>query len=175
MFTNNSFLNIMVIKMYLKGLIEMKELLALLMYHSHNVHILHWKTTGLNFQKVHEMMDELYAEMLTHVDLIAEMMLQMDQDPLSFQEMISIIEDLDSENINPNISYDEANTFKKVISIFDEIIKHIDRIYESEIPRAMVGQIEEMQSWYMLRSKYLLPRTLVGATGSFESIYKLIK
>ncbi len=142
----------------------MEKLLALIMNHTHNVHILHWKTTGPGFQENHEYLDELYEEMTKQIDVVAEIMLQRNENPLSYHGMMEILVTLDepASLVNPTQSYDGDMTFKLVIDIFNQIIECINNLYEdNSIDRVHQSQLEEIQSWYMLRAKYLLPKRLV--------------
>lgn len=137
------------------------ELLALLMYHSHNIHILHWKTFGPGFQPNHEYLDELYGEMIKHIDLVAEIILQRGENPISYKTMLEYVEG--SIEIKPNMSYDEAATFGPVIKMFEEISSEIDRVYKTnDLERAHSSELETIQSWYKLRYLYLIPRKLLG-------------
>ncbi len=145
----------------------MKNLLALLMYHTHNIHILHWKTMGNGFQPNHEYLDGLYQEMNGHIDLIAEMMLQRGEDPISYQEMLELARDKEWHTVQPNQYYDEPSTFTHAQEIFEAIIGSIDRLYQNDtINRAHVSELETMQSWYMLKARYLFKNRLVPFTKS---------
>lgn len=147
----------------------MKELLATLMLHSHNIHILHWKTSGPGFQPNHEYLDEVYGEILKHIDLVAEIMLQRGENPISYSDML----DLTSHRIvvDPTYHYDESSTFKRVLDIFVEISTEIDKLYEiTNLDRVHAAEFETIQSWYKLRYLYLIPQRIKGiATTATES------
>lgn len=139
----------------------MKNLLALLMYHTHNIHILHWKIAGIGFQSNHEYLDGLYQEMNGQIDLIAEMMLQRNEDPITYQEMLEISKDREWKTIQPNQYYDEVAAFSHVQEMFEDISNNIERLYQDDsISKAHIAELETMQSWYTLRAGYLFKNRL---------------
>jgi len=154
----------------------MKNLLALLMFQTHNIHILHWKTVGDGFQPNHEYLDGLYSEMNSHIDLIAEMMLQRDENPITYQEMLEIANEKGWVILYPNEYYDEPSTFTHAQQIFEMVISEINTQFNDDtICRVHKSELETMQSWYMLKARYLFKNRLAlytketPVTASVES------
>ena len=147
---------------------SMKNLLALVMFHKHNIHMLHWNLCGDEFQSNHEYMGELYGEMEDHIDSIAEMYIQEGGTPLTYKEMIDYLmaDNADHTCVSSSILYDKTKAFTLAIQMFNEIIAAIDACYSDEsVPRAHQSELETMQAWYMLRAKYLMPRRLTQASA----------
>lgn len=157
----------------------MKKLLAYIMFYSHNIHILHWKVVGEEFQANHEHFDEYYKSMIDHIDLVAEMMLQLDQNPIDYPIMLDIV-----NTAGKIVDVDVYRTYsgKEAFVIINEMYLHILGLIESlhenmgnELPNSIKSTLDEIESWYRIRAKYLIPSRLKGATEStFEIIYKSI-
>lgn len=145
-------------------MVNFKLLSALLIFHTHNIHMLHWKVCGANFQKNHEFLDGLYSEMLGHIDLLVEIGMQYpDYTPPTLQEALELL-DGDGENnhmlIESGISYEGDAAFDCVKKIFEEILKQFDAAYE-ELLKYHQAEIDVLQSWYSKNSRYLIQRRLL--------------
>ncbi len=141
------------------------KLLSLLIVHSHNVHVLHWKIAGPAFQPDHEFLGGLYDTMYDHIDVIGEMGLQYGENPVTLKGALEMLENSENKHvlIMADSDYSSEETFKFVITIFNEILAEMDSVLKDEgVSRAHKADIETLQSWYSLRSNYLLPRRFIN-------------
>lgn len=141
----------------------MRRLFALLLFQQHNLHMLHWKASGKNFQKTHEFIDEMYNEMIKHLDTVAEIMLQHDYMPLTFPEVYEELANNDKEFfvISPNNNYSDEEVFKILQVIFRNIIDEIQEVKnEGELPDYHKSELDTLQSYYSLKANYLFKQRL---------------
>lgn len=135
--------------------------MALVLFHKHNIHLLHWNLKGDKFLSFHQYFGELYDEMESQIDTITEMYIQEGGTPITYKEMLDLLnaDDTDHAYTKSDTLYTMEEAITLAIQIFNEIIDAIDACYdEDSIPRAHKSELETIQGWYMLRAKYLMRR-----------------
>ena len=138
-----------------------KKLLSMLIYYKHNVHMLHWKTSGPLFQENHEFLGGLYGEMENQIDTVAELGLQAGENPVGLDEALAVLNGDEHEyvGVNPASNYNADDTFKAVLTMFTEIMGEIEGICKNNtLSEAQRNDLANLSSWYSLRANYLIPR-----------------
>ena len=74
---------------------KIKWLFAVLVWYRHNLHMLHWKVVGKDFDTIHSMLDDYVSKFNTFIDEIAEMLLSMGSNPLTMSEITSMLSSSD--------------------------------------------------------------------------------
>lgn len=135
----------------------MKKLFAALVWYRHNLHMLHWKTTGKDFDKAHGLCDDYVSKFNGFIDEIAEMMLSLGENPMTLQECI---ETLDSSNkkfitVESSKDYDSEDIHHAIDVIFESIMNIYDELAEkSEIPSDCISKLDEHRYWFRIEKNY---------------------
>lgn len=135
------------------------KLLAILINYHHNFRILHWKVVGYHFEEYHEICATYYDIMQQHIDLIAEIGLSYDEQPLGLVEAFEILKK-DSENykiIDPQDDYNESDIIDNVDIMFKDIMKALDELLK--VPRinknpGVRSKLEGMYEFYDTECNY---------------------
>lgn len=136
-----------------------RKLLAILINYHHNFRILHWKVTGCHFEEYHELCANYYDTIQEHVDLIAEIGLSYDEQPLGLVEAFELLKK-DSDNykiIDPEDDYDEEDIIENIDIMFKDIMKAISSLLEvSKIDKnpGARSKLESMYEFYDTECNY---------------------
>lgn len=95
---------------------ELNQLLADLMAINVNLHNLHWNVCGMGFEEYHELTEELYDDVFSKFDEVAEYLKTNDMYPVSSLEQYA--KDTKCKPIEVKDFTDE------------EVLKHVNGIYE---------------------------------------------
>lgn len=139
------------------GNFNWRQLLALLMIYTHNVHVLHWNVTGLDFDPTHAKLDEYYEEMNSYVDDIAEMGLELGIRPVGYTEAIDVLDDPEvhylllrgSETFKSHDAWEAIrNMFIQLVDFYESMTK------QSDLPGDVVNKLQEHQQWFRKQVSY---------------------
>lgn len=135
------------------------KLLAILINYHHNFRILHWKVTGCHFDEYHELCANYYETLQEHVDLIAEIGIIYNEQPLGLVEAFELLKK-DSDNykiIDPKDNYDEEDIIENIDIMFKDIMKAIESLLEeSKIDKnpGARSKLEGMYEFYDTECNY---------------------
>ena len=135
------------------------KLLAILINYHHNFRILHWKVTGCHFDEYHELCANYYETLQEHVDLIAEIGIIYNEQPLGLVEAFELLKK-DSDNykiIDPKDNYDEEDIIENIDIMFKDIMKAIESLLEeSKIDKnpGVRSKLEGMYEFYDTECNY---------------------
>ena len=135
---------------------KMKLLFAVLLCYRHNLHMLHWKVVGMSFDKAHKVLDEYVSQFNTFIDEIAEMLLSMGHSPLTLQEAISLLTNLDSHIliVESDEDYKCKEVFKAVDIMFNDLyIMYTDISKECDYGDC-VSKLDEHKYWLRIEGMY---------------------
>lgn len=142
----------------------MRHLFSLILFHQHNIHILHWKTCGRGFGFAHKEADAIYAQTVADLDAVGEIMMQYETNPVSYKEMLDILINDEHEHVsvNPTLNYAGDETYILMQKICDDICTDIQRVLDTEkLMGCHKSKLEDLQSFYSLQAKYLIKQRLV--------------
>lgn len=135
------------------------KLLAILINYHHNFRILHWKVTGCHFDEYHELCANYYETLQEHIDLIAEIGIIYNEQPLGLVEAFELLKK-DSDNykiIDPKDNYDEEDIIENIDIMFKDIMKAIESLLEeSKIDKnlGVRSKLEGMYEFYDTECNY---------------------
>lgn len=135
----------------------LQTLLSCLILYKHNVHILHWKLKGLDFDPVHGLIGDYYSSMEGFIDDVAECSMQIGCEPVTLQQALNILEnDSDNSFISLEIQdYSSSECFEKIKIMFDQLIELYDKIYQNkDIPDSIINLLQEQQQWFRKEGHY---------------------
>ena len=126
------------------------KLLAILINYHHNFRILHWKVTGCHFDEYHELCANYYETLQEHVDLIAEIGINYNEQPLGLVEAFELLKK-DSDNykiIDPKDNYDEEDIIENIDIMFKDIMKAIESLLEESKIDKNLGARSKLEGMY---------------------------
>lgn len=144
---------------------NLQRLLACLMLYNSNIHVLHWKIKGVDFDPVHTLIGGYYDLIDTYIDDVAEICLQVGVDPVSVPEAIKMLGDdpattfmilRGSDNFSSNEAFEKLDImFKDLISLYDAVYK------DSAIPASIINTLQEQQQAIRKECCYKNTRRLI--------------
>jgi DNA-binding ferritin-like protein len=133
---------------------EFKTLLSALILHSHNVRMLHWNVTGIDFDPVHKTLDNYYGMLDGFVDEIAEIGLQVGIEPVGLFEALATLKD-DSRpytNLLGSKKFTSTEAFTYIGVIFTTLIALYTNVCkDTSLPPDIINKLEEHM--YLLRKE----------------------
>lgn len=140
---------------------------ALLRTYEHNMKIIHWGACGPKFDRVHKLCDEFAAMIHEDVDWAGETGLRLDQNPPSFDQIISILQNADEKYIVCQyklIDYKEA--VQTIERMFCDIMNALTEIHESDemskpCNMGIKSTIESIYDKYDFQARYLNKRRMM--------------
>lgn len=135
---------------------KMRLLFAVLICYRHNLHMLHWKVTGMSFDKAHKVLDEYVEQFNTFIDEIGEMLLSMGNNPLTLQESITLLTNLDSHIlvVESHENYNCEEVFKAVDIMFEDLYTMYTNISEDCDYSDCASKLDEHKYWLRIEGKY---------------------
>lgn len=137
---------------------ELQNLFAVLNTYRHNIHMLHWKIVGEDFDCTHRLFDSYVGQFNTFIDEVAEMILSLNGNPLTIQECIDVITHLDKEILvlESDEDYDNEKAFKAIAIMFEslyDMYTHISRSMSEDLSEC-AGKLDEHKYWLRIEGKY---------------------
>lgn len=132
-----------------------KKMLAIFIVYSHNMRILHWKTSGKLFDEYHELAGGYYDKLQEDCDLIAELGLTYDENPVGLVEAFDLLKE-DKDNykiIDPKDDYDEKDIMDNIEILFKDILKAIDELLKENKVEKNPGARSELENLYAYYDK----------------------
>lgn len=127
---------------------EFKRLLAAITLYAHNVHVLHWKIYGIDFDPVHEKLGEYYDLLNGHVDDVAEIGMQIGVDPPGFVGVVDFVKDDDQFSyvvLRGSDNFSSRQAFEQVNKMFEHLIQIYDQVIATDIPADIINKLQEHQ------------------------------
>lgn len=132
-----------------------RKLLSIFIVYNHNVRLLHWKTSGKLFDEYHELMGTYYNKMQEDTDLIAELGLTYDEEPVGLVEAFEILKE-DKDNykiIDPKDNYDEKEIISNIDILFKDLLKAINELLKTDKVDNNPGARSELENLYAYYDK----------------------
>ena len=136
---------------------SLKKLLACTVQYQYNLQILHWKITGYHFDTIHSILEGYQNKLTSYVDMFGEMLIAVDDEPMTLKEIVKFIEDDDADYISINAEeyYDKGDVFKCIGYMFNHLIKLCDAVKtDNDLPSDIRAQIDGVQYELRIESKY---------------------
>ena len=134
-----------------------ETLFSALVMNRHNIHVLHWKCCGTDFEDVHTLMDSYLDKFNSLIDGIGEIMMELNINPLCLCSIIKNLEEDDEEYIciSGDINYTSEKVFEHIATMFKRLIHLYEDIIEDEdIPSDIVSVLDEHKQWLRLERDY---------------------
>lgn len=135
---------------------KLKVLFAALVAYRHNIHMLHWKVVGPDFDCVHKLLDQYVGQFNTFIDEIAEMILSMGNNPLTIQECMELLDQCDSHVliIESTEDYDTEKVYKALEIMFNDLYTLYNDISNDCDCSECNSKFDEHKYWLRVESKY---------------------
>lgn len=134
---------------------KIKWLFAVLVWYRHNLHMLHWKVVGKDFDTIHSMLDDYVSKFNTFIDEIAEMLLSMGSNPLTMSEITSMLSSSDCRILT--VESDSDYKSKEVFNAIDMMFGELWIIYNDiskDCPSDCVSKLDEHRYWLRVECQY---------------------
>lgn len=106
---------------------EQKVLLAIMLLHQSNMHILHWNAVGPEFDTMHvKVTDDYYSKIGEDLDGVCETIIRMGGTPCNYPEVLMILRDCEGCNYQV-YSSEKTYTRDEIVAGCDEILGDICR------------------------------------------------
>ena len=141
---------------------QLKILMGALNLYRYNFRIMHWKSKGKQFKKVHELMADYYEMLDGFIDEIAEISLMFNIEPLSYEDTLTVLNasDLQFEQIQGRETFDCIEAVKKSGQFFNQLISLYEDV-KKDMPGDITSKLEEHQYTMRLESQYKGKMTLM--------------
>ena len=142
---------------------DLQELFSMLICYRHNLHMMHWKTYGPDFDTVHKLLDDYVDKFNTFVDEIAEMLLSLGGNPLTLQEVIELVTMSDRKILYSASSdnYTADNVYHSIRIMFEELYYRYSDISKNCEFGECVSKMDEHKYWLRIESRYKNIRRLL--------------
>lgn len=142
-----------------------KQLFSTLILYRHNIHILHWKCCGNDFEAVHTHMDKYLDKFNGLIDGIGELMMELGLDPLC---LCSCMKELEAEEdkkhmcVDGDANYTSALVYGYIDTMFHDLMDLYKKIsYDAAIPSDVKSILDEHIQWLRLEAEYKLKRYMI--------------
>ena len=138
---------------------KLQKLFAMSVCYRHNLHMLHWKVKGPEFDCVHKLLDDYVGKFNEFIDEIAEMLLSFDSYPLTLQECLDLLSK-DSDDVlvvESDEDYDSEEVFKAIGIMFDGLYNLYTEIRQDKSTDEYSecgGKLDEHKYWLRLENNY---------------------
>ena len=140
------------------------KIFASLIVYRHNLHILHWKISGHNFEDMHKLLDDYVSKFNSFIDEIGEMMLSLNCNPLALSDCIHILEN-DEEYflmLDPSEDYDMEDALSAMDKMFtDMMVMYMTLYKEVELPDDCKSKLDEHRYWFRIENSYKNKRRMI--------------
>jgi DNA-binding ferritin-like protein len=135
-----------------------KELFSSLILYRHNIHILHWKCCGPDFDATHELMDKYLEKFSSMIDGVGEIMLELGLNPLGLCEIMKTLDESDNEDymcIDGDDEYASQKVYEYISFMFKGLIDMYEKIcYDKALPSDITGVLDDHREWLRLERDY---------------------
>ena len=143
---------------------DMKRLFAALVLYRHNLQVLHWKSAGTGFDRVHSLCNEYYDKFGDFIDSIAEKIVILGGNPLGLEECLANIKSQETQFLcsDPALSYKKEDAFNEIAFMLDSIIKEYNVVLDNnDLPKGMRSSMESDLEWLEVESAYKTKQRLL--------------
>lgn len=135
---------------------KLQTLFSVLVCYRHNLHMLHWKVVGHHFEGAHTLLDSYVSKFNTFIDEIGEMILSMDGNPLTLQECIDIVTQLDQHIliIESGEDYDSTRVYNALDIMFTDLYNLYTEISKDCEFTDCTSVLDEHKYWLRIEGKY---------------------
>jgi len=136
-----------------------KKMMAIFIYYSHNFKILHWKIKGHDFEIYHELTSKYYDQLDSYVDVIAEIGLTYDEQPLDLMEAYDILKTDEGEFkiLKGTDDYSSEDVIEDIDIMFESMMVNLRKLLEEEKVNKNPGvkaKLETIYEWLDLEKNY---------------------
>lgn len=135
---------------------DLQALFAVLLCYRHNLHMLHWKVVGKQFDKIHTICDDYVSQFNTMIDEVAEMILSMGGDPLTVQESMQLLSEhaANIPIVESHTNYECEDAFKAIDVMFESLYTMYTNITNECECGDCVSKLDEHKYWLRVEGKY---------------------
>lgn len=141
---------------------QITKLLAVLIWHRHNLQMVHWNVVGKHFRDVHLACDGYIDTTTDNIDKVAEFIKSMNLDePIpTLVDVTKMIESDDTQHAMVQFQKMESKeSWKILLAIFEELIEEFDRVYDT-LPKDLQSEVDSMVYYYRIEGLYKIKATL---------------
>lgn len=133
-----------------------RKLLPTLILYQHNLHVLHWKLRGVDFDPVHSLLGEYYETLAGFVDEVGEISLMLGIEPMGLKESIDFLLELpeEFEELKGSESFSSLDCFSKINNYFTQLIGLYNASYQDITEPNIVNKLQEQAYWFVKECKY---------------------
>jgi len=112
---------------------NLRFLHAVVEFHKYNMKVIHWKAKGVHFDTVHEIAENTFGMLNEYSDLVAEMAIMNGQLPVSFPEILEVLNKSEDrfEYLSTTALFNETEAIQNVQTILFQIIDITNKVKES--------------------------------------------
>ena len=136
---------------------NLQKLFAVLVCYRHNLHMLHWKVIGLDFDCVHKLLDDYVSKFNDFIDEIGEMILSLGGNPLTLHECVDLVvkSDMHILNVESHESYTVVESFRAVGAMFATLMTSYEMLqHEDSLPSECKSKLDEHLYWLRIECRY---------------------
>lgn len=145
---------------------KLTQFLEMLILYSYNMKVIHWNSTGKQFDDIHALADKYYAMINETVDSIGEIIGMLDADIPSFKDLMKDLSDADDDylvndgsakyTIETGVVYIE-HMLNGIVSTVTSIIDDLD---DEDALVGIKSELESIQFLYAKEATYFNKRRL---------------
>ncbi|MDD3172182.1 MAG: ferritin-like domain-containing protein [Herbinix sp.] len=112
---------------------NLKNLFACLVMYKHNLQILHWNSTGIDFSSAHEETDEYIDKFEKMIDEVGEIIKSLGGNPIGLKDCIEILEKDTTEiyfGADASHDYNYEEVLESIDKMFEDLIKLYTKCHE---------------------------------------------
>lgn len=144
----------------------LKTLLSVLLVYRSNFHVLHWMAKGKNFFMIHSKAEEFVNKLSKDIDVVAEMLLRIDDSVVNYMEALKCIEEDETHEfilVDSDKLFDAEDFCKYSLGMMKGILECIEELLKTDVimePKnvGIKATLESMHNEYDLQYRYLLKR-----------------
>lgn len=134
---------------------NLRFLHAVVEFHKYNMKVIHWKAKGPHFDTIHQVAENTFLLLNEYSDLVAEMALINGMLPVSFPEILEVLNNSDErfEFLSTNNLFDEVIGIEKIQELLNQIIRITEKVKET-LANDEISELESYQYKMRLEADY---------------------
>ena len=135
---------------------RLQVLFSVVMCYRHNIHMLHWKVAGKDFDTTHKILDNYVSKFNLFVDEIAEMLLSIGGNPLTIQECMNVLVPSDKHIllIESKANYTSDEAYKALDIMFNDLYNIYSEITSTCEYTDCASKLDEHKYWLRVEGLY---------------------
>lgn len=151
---------------------ELERIFSALILYRHNIHVLHWNAKGVDFDPVHNLMNEYVSKFNELIDEIAEIMKMVKIMPLCLHDVLQTTHN-DTENsylgLDCHRHYNSKEIFESIRIMFASLITLYDKTINCGcLPSSIISELESHQQWFRKEGSYKNDSRLMETFSEYD-------